>query len=106
MPTDRARGTLEKAEATVHVPTKSRFGLALTLGLGGCAWETPMSTVAPRSDFARDILHVYGIITWISLGIALVVGVALAWVIVRFRERPGTARMPAQTRGHTLLEIS
>jgi len=30
----------------------------------------------------------------------------LAWVLARFRTRPGTAGMPAQTRGHTLLEIS
>src|SRR5262245_24431435 len=106
MPTDRARGTLEEAKATVDVRTKSRFGLALSLGLGGCAWDTPMSTVAARSDLARDILHVYGIITWISLGIALLVGIGLAWVIMRFRARPGDTRMPVQTRGHTVLEIS
>jgi len=65
-----------------------------------------MSTVVPRSDFARDILHVYGIITWVAVGIALVVGLALAWVLVRFRDRPGAPRLPAQTRGHSLLEIS
>ena len=65
-----------------------------------------MSTVVPRSDYARDILHVYGIVTWVAIGIALVVGVALAWIIVRFRDRPGVSRVPAQTHGHTLLEIS
>jgi len=65
-----------------------------------------MSTVVPRSDYARDILHVYGIVTWVAIGIALVVGLALAWIIVRFRDRPGVSRVPAQTRGHTLLEIS
>jgi cytochrome c oxidase subunit II len=65
-----------------------------------------MSTLAARSDVARDTLHVYGIITWIAVGITLVVGVALACVIVRFRDRPGAPRVPAQTRGHTLLEIS
>ena len=80
--------------------------LAVTLLLGGCAWDAPMSTVVPRSDFARDILYVYGIVTWVAVGIALVVGGALAWVIVRFRDRPGAPRLPAQTRGHTLLEIS
>jgi cytochrome c oxidase subunit 2 len=83
-----------------------RGALGLTLALGGCAWDTPMSTIVPRSDFARAILHVYGIITWVSLGIGLLVGVALAWVIVRFRERPGTAALPTQIRGHSLLEIS
>jgi cytochrome c oxidase subunit 2 len=106
MPSDLARGTLEDAKAAVDVPAKSTIGIALTLGLGGCAWDAPMSTVVPRSDVARDILHVYGIITWISLGIALVVGLALAWVLVRFRARPGAAGFPVQTRGHTVLEIA
>ena len=41
--------------------------------LGGCAWDGPQSTLVARSEFARDILHVYGIITWISIGIAAVV---------------------------------
>jgi cytochrome c oxidase subunit 2 len=72
---------------------------------GGCAWNGPMSTVAGRSDFAREILHVYGIITWVVAIIALVVFAGLAWVLLRFRERPG-APLPPQTRGHTLLEIS
>ncbi len=80
---------------------------AATLGflLGGCAWDAPMTTVLPRSDFARDILHVYAVITWASVGIALVVFAALFWVLARFRDRPG-APLPAQTRGHTLLELA
>ena len=64
-----------------------------------------MSTVIPRSDVARDILHVYAVITWASVGIALVVFAALGWILVRFRDRPG-APLPAQTRGHTLLELA
>ena len=84
----------------------ARGAVGITLLLGGCAWDAPMSTVVPRSDYARDILHVYGIVTWVAIGIALVVGLALAWILVRFRDRPGVSRVPAQTRGHTLLEIS
>ena len=103
MPIDRARGTLEDVMRSVSPAL--RGALALTLGLGGCAWDAPMSTVAPRSDLARDVLHVYGIITWIAVAIALIVGITLAWVIVRFRDRPGAPRMPPQTRGHTALEI-
>ena len=64
-----------------------------------------MTTVVPRSDFARDILHVYAIITWATVGIALVVGITLAWALMRFRDRPG-APPPVQTRGHTALEIA
>jgi cytochrome c oxidase subunit II len=84
----------------------ARGALGAALALGGCAWDAPMSTVVPGSDYARDILHVYGIITWVVVAIALVVGLALAWILVRFRDRPGAPRLPAQTRGHTLLEIS
>jgi cytochrome c oxidase subunit II len=82
----------------------SAGALAIALGLGGCAWDGPMTTLIPRSDFARSILHVYGIITWLSAGIALVVAVALAWILIRFRAGPA-APLPAQTRGHSALEI-
>jgi cytochrome c oxidase subunit II len=73
--------------------------------LAGCAWDGAQSSLVARSDFARDILHVYGIITWIALGIAAVVTLALGWVLWRFRERPGDG-LPRQIRGHALLEIS
>ncbi len=79
--------------------------MAAVVLLGGCAWNGPMSTVTGRSDFARDILHVYGIITWVAAVIAVGVFAALAWILVRFRARPG-APPPAQVRGHTLLEVS
>lgn len=79
--------------------------VGLALDLGGCAWDTPMSTVAAGSDFARAILDVYSIITWTSVVIAAVVFGVLGWVLLRFRARPG-APLPAQTRGHTLLEIA
>ncbi len=81
------------------------LGLGVVATTGGCAWDAPMTTVVPRSDFAREILHVYAIITWATVGIALVVGVTLAWVLIRFRDRPG-ALLPVQTRGHTALEIA
>jgi len=65
-----------------------------------------MSTVKAHSDYAHEILHVYAIITWVTLGIALIVGLGLAWVLTRFRARPGSATMPVQTRGHTWLEMA
>ena len=52
----------------------------------------------------RSILHVYGIITWVAVAIALLVAAVLVWVLVRYRDRPG-APLPPQTRGHTALEI-
>ncbi|MBI1736927.1 MAG: cytochrome c oxidase subunit II [Candidatus Rokubacteria bacterium] len=64
-----------------------------------------MSTVVTNSDLGRSIVSVYAVITWASAVIALVVFVGIAWVLLRFRERPGGA-LPRQIRGHTLLEIS
>jgi cytochrome c oxidase subunit 2 len=83
---------------------RSLLAVAVLL-VGGCAWDTPQSTLVGRSDLARDILHVYAIITWVSLVIFLVVAVALVVVLLRYRGRPG-APLPKQIRGHTLLELS
>jgi len=78
---------------------------ALVLLVGGCAWDGPMSTVVPGSDFARAILSLYALITWITALIGLLVFVVLLWILVRFRARP-EAPLPRQIRGHTLLEIA
>src|SRR3970040_560580 len=113
-PSRSSRRTLAKGPSVRYVlslvnsQTRGRLfvrpaSAALALLLGGCAWDAPMSTVIPRSDVARDILHVYAVITWASVGIALVVFAALGWILARFRDRPG-APLPAQTRGHTLLQ--
>jgi cytochrome c oxidase subunit 2 len=64
-----------------------------------------MSTVIPHSDLARAILDVYVIISMGSVVIAVIVSAGLAWVLWRYRERPGAAG-PAQIRGHTLLELT
>lgn len=79
--------------------------VAVALTAGGCAWDTPQSTLVARSDFARAILDVYAIITWLTIVIGLLVFVALAWILARYRDRPGAA-LPRQIRGHTLLEIT
>jgi cytochrome c oxidase subunit 2 len=78
--------------------------VALALLAAGCVWDGPMSTVRPGSDFARSILGVYTIITWATAIIGLIVFVMLAYVLVRFRARPD-APLPAQLRGHTLMEL-
>ncbi len=79
--------------------------MILALALGGCAWDTPRSTLVARSDFARAIVDVYAVITGAAVIIALAVFVALAWILARYRDRPG-APAPRQIRGHTLLEIA
>lgn len=78
----------------------------VVMALGGCAWDTPMSTVVARSDFARAILHVYSIVTWVTGIIGVLVFALLILVLVRFRARPGDTTLPQQARGQTLLEIA
>ena len=79
--------------------------LIVAVLLGGCAWDGPMSTVVARSDLARSILSVYGIITWASAIIGVLVFVVLGWILLRFRDRPG-GPLPRQIHGHALLEIA
>jgi cytochrome c oxidase subunit II len=87
---------------------RSRFAPFLPLlavpVAGGCALDTPQSSLVARSDYAHAILGVYAIVTWSAAIIALVVFAALGWILVRYRDRPG-APAPRQTRGHTLLEL-
>ena len=90
---------------TVPASPATVGALVTALLLGGCAWDGPMSTVVPRSDLAHSILSVYGIITWAAAIIGTLVFVALAWILLRFRYRPG-ATLPRQIHGHALLEIA
>jgi cytochrome c oxidase subunit 2 len=91
----RTRAQLARHSATI----------ALVVAAVGCTRDTPQTTLMPRSDFARAIHGVYGIIAWVAAGIAVVVLAVLVWVLLRYRERSGTP-LPAQTRGHTGLEIA
>jgi cytochrome c oxidase subunit 2 len=72
---------------------------------GGCGWDGPMSTLVARSDMARDVLSLYGLITWIAIGIGALVFGILGYVLLRFRDRPGAA-LPPQSHGRPWLEIA
>jgi cytochrome c oxidase subunit 2 len=90
----------------------SRLGLlgaVLLLGSAcsavGWNWDTPMTTVIPKSDFGKITHDIFMLISWWTLGIFIVVEGALLYACWRFRERPGAA-IPKQVHGHTVLEIS
>ena len=83
---------------------------ALLLLTGACSWvgwnwDTPMTTVNPKSDFGRTTHAIFMLISWWALGIFIAVEGALIYACWRFRERPG-APIPKQVHGHTALEIS
>ena len=82
--------------------------LAVALLLSSCGWslwDTPMTTVRPKSGFGRITHEIFMLISWWTLGIGIVVEAALLWVCFHFREKPGQP-IPKQVHGHTLLEVS
>src|SRR5439155_25837141 len=93
----RQEGPMWCCRAPIRRLVASMGALVVTLGLGGCARDGPMTTLIARSDLARSILHLYGIITGVAVAIALIVAVGLVWILVRCRGRSPTR--PAQTAG-------
>jgi cytochrome c oxidase subunit 2 len=82
--------------------------LAVTLLLSSCGWslwDSPMTTVRPKSGFGRMTHEIFMLISWWTLGIGIVVEGALLWVCFYFREKPGQP-IPKQVHGHTVLEVS
>jgi cytochrome c oxidase subunit II len=79
--------------------------LASACGFVGWHWDTPMTTVIPKSDFGKTIQDLFMLISWWTLGIFFLVEGALLYVCWRFRDRPGAA-VPKQIHGHTPLEIT
>jgi len=78
--------------------------LLLATSCGWSLWDSPMTTVRPRSDFGRVIDDLFMLISWTTLVIFIAVEAALVYCCWRFRERPG-APMPKQVHGHTVLEV-
>ena len=86
------------------------IAIAAMLGLAGCGsdlypYETnPMTTVDPITDLGVAIQDVYAIITWWTLGVAVVVGAIMVYVLVAFRDKGGNEN-PSQIHGNPAMEI-
>jgi cytochrome c oxidase subunit II len=79
--------------------------LTTSCGLVGWPWDTPMTTVIPKSDFGKAIHDLFMLISWWTLAIFILVEGALLYACWRFRDQPGVS-MPKQVHGHTILELS
>lgn len=77
----------------------------MALATAACAGEYPQSSIDPKTDFAREIHGLYSTVTIWSVVILVVVWVLLAYVLIRFRERPDSPR-PKQIHGHLGMEIA
>lgn len=84
------------------------LALALTAFLTGCSFTTRQSTLDPKGPVAQVQYDVFMITVWVTLGIFIVVGGILVWVVWKFRERPGDENKPLPEQGHgnPLIEIS
>ncbi len=78
--------------------------LAITL-LSGCGQEYLQSTISPVTDYGEVTHNLYVQVFWWTMVILVVVLAVLAYVLVRFRERPGQGP-PKQIHGHMGLEIA
>ena len=78
---------------------------ALVLLLTACADEHPQTMLRPITDFGRIQMDLWATVTWWTVGIMLVVFVALGYILVRFRARPGDPK-PKPIYGDTRLEIA
>ncbi|MEE8555592.1 MAG: cytochrome c oxidase subunit II, partial [bacterium] len=76
------------------------------IALAGCFGGGKQSTIQPESDSAQIIQDVYALVTWIDLGILIVVGGMLLVAMVRYREsRQTDVDIPKQVHGNIKLEI-
>ncbi len=85
--------------------------LAASLSLVACSgaadWgDGKQSTIRPETDSARVVQDVYSLVTWIDIGIFIVVAALLLFAIIRYRARPGQEeQIPAQVHGNAMLEV-
>jgi cytochrome c oxidase subunit 2 len=98
-------GTLKRLDWTRLGLLGTVLLLASACSAVGWNWDTPMSTVIPKSDFGKTTHGIFMLISWWTLGIFLAVEGILLYCCWRFRDRPG-APIPKQVHGHTVLEIS
>lgn len=98
------RNPRRESHAFQRIAYAIAVGLAMIL-VAGCARDLPQSTIDPvTEDFGGLIHSIYVTIFWWAVLIFVVVWGLLAYILVRFRERPDGPE-PQQTRGNLPLEI-
>lgn len=73
--------------------------------LAGCATEYPQTMTRPVSEWGQIQVDLWALTTWWTVGIMIVVFGALAYILVRYRERPDGPK-PRPIYGSTVLEIT
>jgi cytochrome c oxidase subunit 2 len=92
------------------VRTPKRLTLATTsiivlmVFLTACATSNPGNALVTAGPAAEMEAVLYNLIYWIAIAVFVVVEAILLWTVIRFRRRANDG-IPAQTHGHTGLEI-
>ncbi len=79
--------------------------LLVTVLLSACGEEYLQSTINPVTDYGQVTHDLYVKVFWWTMGILAVVFAVMAYVLIRFREKPGQER-PKPIHGHVGLEIA
>jgi cytochrome c oxidase subunit 2 len=81
-------------------------GLLLAVAmLSACGEEYLQSTINPVTDYGEVSLNLYRQVFWWTMVILAVVWALMAYILLRFREKPGQEK-PKQIRGHMGLEVA
>jgi cytochrome c oxidase subunit 2 len=82
------------------------IGLLLAVAtLSACGEEYLQSTISPVTDYGEVTHNLYVQVFWWTMVILVVVWALMAYILIRFRERPGQEK-PRQIHGHMGLEIA
>lgn len=79
--------------------------LLLMASLSACGQEYLQSTINPVTDYGEATHRLYVQVFWWTMLILAVVWALLAFILIRFREKPGQGR-PKPIHGHMGLEIA
>jgi len=82
--------------------------LPLALLLSGCWLDGNQSTFDTKGPVARSQLDVFNVTWYVTAGVFILVGLALAYATVRYRARNAAdehAEPPAQSHGNPLVEL-
>ena len=67
--------------------------------------EVP-SILSPKSQSTEIIAQLFTFITWLAVGVFVLVEGLIVYSVVRFRRKPGDTSEPVQVYGNTQLEIA
>lgn len=65
----------------------------------------PQTTFAPVTEYARETDFLFMLTLWLGVAVGIIVFLLLAYIVLKFRYRPGAAE-PKQIHGNTTLELA